>query len=230
MTKTNIQIFYHIFLENNWYQIFLDQLNKLIDSGLIKNSILNIGVVFGGSLNLDIEKKKLLNIINEFKTINILYIEHTGPCGESTTLAKLKDFCDTTDEDVNIFYLHTKGVSQFDSPREIPVKSWRNMMEYFLIEKWIDCVEKLNEGFDCCGINYQDHAAWIGNEHKLIKIFNGNFFWTKSSYVKKLNRNLLFEHRYSAENWISGSNPNVYSFHETPKHIDLYYQTDENYK
>ena len=52
----------------------------------------------------------------------------------------------------------------------------------------------------------------------------------QDDYIKKLDESILFEHRYSAENWISSSNPNTFSFYDTPITIDLYYQINENYK
>lgn len=228
MNKT--QIFYHIFLENNWFEIVSEQVDVLLKSKLLNNSTLNVGVVYSNFNELEINKKKLSIIFEKIKNINILYFDSTTSCGECTTLAELKNFCDISTDEFYVLYIHTKGVTQFNSPREKPVKSWREMMEFFLIEKWEDCVNKLSEGFDCCGINYQDHAANINNQNKLIKIFNGNFFWSRSSYIKKLDKNLLFEHRHSSENWISSQNPKVHSFYDTPKTIDLYYQIDINYK
>ena len=102
-------------------------------------------------------------------------------------------------------------------------------MEHFLIDKWEDCLKKLNDGYDCCGINYQNHAANIKNEIKLIKIFNGNFFWVNSKYVKKLDDTILFEHRYSSENWILSSEHRCFSFLDVPPSFNLYYNVYKNY-
>ena len=103
-------------------------------------------------------------------------------------------------------------------------------MEYFLIEQWEKCINILDDGYDCCGINYQQHTGTISGKLKLIMIFNGNFFWVKSNYIKKLDKNFLFEHRYSAENWICSIDHKGYSLYNTPMTTDLYYQTNENYK
>ena len=45
-----IQIFYHIFLINNWYDIVTEQIDSLINSKLLEVSTLNVGVLY--------EKKK----------------------------------------------------------------------------------------------------------------------------------------------------------------------------
>jgi hypothetical protein len=36
--KTNIKIFYHVLLENHWYTIVKEQLDKIKNSGLIDNT------------------------------------------------------------------------------------------------------------------------------------------------------------------------------------------------
>jgi hypothetical protein len=225
-----IYIYYHIFIETNWYDIVLEQLERLHNSGLLNISNLKIGVVFGYGIDRESNIIKLNNILENFYNYEIMFMEPNGCCGESSTLKELSNFSKTNDENYNILYLHTKGITQYQTEREEPVREWRKMMEYFLIDKWEDCLEKLNEGYDCCGINYQNHAANIKNESKLIQIFNGNFFWVNSNYAKKLDDTILFEHRYSAENWILSSEHKSFSFLDVPPAFNLYYNIYENYK
>lgn len=227
---SNNYIFYHVFIETNWVEIVTEQLERLHNSGLLKNSYLKIGVVYGHGIDIDNNIDKLKLILSNFYNFEIIFIEPNGCCGESQTLKYLSDFCKVTNKPLNILYLHTKGITQFNSVRENPVREWRRMMEYFLIDKWENCLDILNNGFDCCGINYQNHAANIKKENKLIQIFNGNFFWVKSNYVKTLDDTILFEHRYSAENWILSQPHKSYSFLNVPPNFDLYYNIYENYK
>lgn len=219
-------IYYHIFTITNWLDIVKEQMDLIEKSNLLENSIIRVGVLYN---NVD-----LVNEVKEFfknyRNIEFLFFKPNTGFGESETLSMLKEYATECEENYNVLYIHAKGVTQYGSVRELPVKKWRNMMEYFLIEKWIDCVNKLDEGYDCCGVNYQNHAGNIRGKIELIKIYNGNFFWTKTDYVKKLDKSILFEHRYSCENWITSSNPNAYSFYNTPITIDLYYQINENYK
>jgi hypothetical protein len=191
-------------------------------------STLNVGVLF--DKQIDSEKEKLMELLSKVPSLNLMFIDENVSFGESKTLIKLKEFSMTDTNNTNILYLHTKGVTQHNSIREKPVKEWRLMMEHFLITNWEKCVEKLNDEFDCCGINYQDHAGNVKGETKLIQIFNGNFFWTKSDYVKKLDESILFEHRYSSENWILSSEHKAYTFFNVPPIFDLYYNIYENYK
>lgn len=227
--QNQIHIFYHIFFETNWFSIVSEQLESLKKSKILEKSKLYIGVVFGYGIKKDEEFDKLKSILEGIEH-QILFFEPTGCCGESATLSKLKYFCDQLESDDLILYIHTKGITQYNTVRETPVREWRKMMEYFLIDKWEDCVCKLKNGYDCCGINYQDHAANINNSLKLIKIFNGNFFWSKSSYIKKLDDKILFEHRYSAENWILSIEHKAYSFLNVSPSFDLYYNVYEGYK
>jgi hypothetical protein len=224
----NITIFYHIWLSNNWFDVVTDQINLLKNSNLYYNSEIRIGVLYNQNNHNDIEKLK--NLFNMDDNVTFLFIKENDGFAESNTLKCLKLYSDSLFENCKILYIHTKGLSHKDSNREIPVREWRKMMEYFLIEKWENCIKKLDENYDCCGVNYQNHAATIDGDRKLIKIFNGNFFWVNSDYVKKLNVELLFEHRFSSENWITSEEHKPYSFYDTPRNINLYYDINEDYK
>lgn len=221
-------IFYHIFLLGNWRSIVEDQLNTIFGSGLMSHSKLKIGIVHNTETVADVENiEKLLTNYNNYE---IMFIKHTSSCSECDTLNELQNFSLQNIENVKILYIHSKGVTQYLSEREKHVWNWRKMMEYFLIEKWEDCVEKLNSGFDCCGINYQLHNANIKGIITQIKIFNGNFFWVNSEYVKKLDNTIIWEHKYASENWILSSEHNSYSPYDVPPSFDLYYNSIDNYK
>jgi hypothetical protein len=213
---------------NNWDEILIDQINSLKKSGLLEISKMKIGAVYQNTESY--KEDEIKKIIANEPNIELSFVKHNGGWGESETLGILKDDCDSLKEDICILYLHGKGVTQYKSEKEEPVKNWRKMMEYFLVDKWKDCIEKLDEGYDCCGVNYQNHAGHMNGETKLIYIFNGNFFWTKSNYIKKLDKKLLFEHRYSGENWICSIYHSAYSFYNTPIRINLYYETNNEYK
>lgn len=221
-------IFYHIYLFLDWYPIVKEQMEKLKSSNLLTNSKLKIGVVHEKNPTNEIEKLKAL--LTEYYNYEIMFIKHTTSSAESDTISQMKNFSDECKKKEKILYFHTKGVTQQKTEHEIPCKNWRRMMEYFLIENWQKCVSILDEDYDCCGINYQNHAAYIEGERKLIKIYNGNFFWVNSEYVKKIDKNFKFEHKYSAENWILSQDHKAYSFFNTPPHINLYKEVISNYK
>jgi hypothetical protein len=212
----------------DWSSIVKEQLDKLKDSGLLSLSTLKLGVVHNGNAEKDIQRfnELMLNYYN----YEIMFIEPTTSTAESSTIIELKKFCDESIQNYKILYIHSKGVTHQGTENEIPCMNWREMMEYFLIENWTKCVDILEEGYNCCGINYQNHSASINGEYKLIKIFNGNFFWVNSFYVKKIDKNFKFETRFSAENWILSEPHNAYSLFNTPSHVNLYKDIFTDYK
>jgi DUF971 family protein len=221
-------IYYHIFLFSDWKIIVVDQLECLKNSGLLENCVVRVGIVFEKNSAHEIEEIK--NLLSNYDNIEILFIRHTSPCGECDTLFELDKFAKTAEQDLKILYIHSKGVTQLYTERHEFVWSWRKLMEYFLVLNWKECITKLDEGYDCCGINYQDHAGVVKNERKLIKIFNGNFFWVKTSYLKKLDISIVNYDRYSAENWILSSEHKAYSFFNPPSGFDFYHNKITNFE
>ena len=226
--NTPIVIYYHVFLIGNWFQIVNEQIDILKKSNLFHNAKIKVGL--SHDEQADEEQNKLaLDFFKQYDNVEVLFLKKNG-CSESETLGYLKDDCDSSDTNTNILYIHAKGVTQWQTFKEQYVAEWRNMMEFFLIERWEKCVDKLDEGYDCCGINYQVHAGNIKNEIRHVMIYNGNFFWVKSDYVKKLDRTILFEHRYSAENWLCSIDHKGYSFYDSPIRINLYCESNTEYK
>ncbi len=222
----SIYIYYHVYLFSDWVSIVKEQLDLLQKTELLSKSKLKVGIVYYEGSQNDVEKCK--SIFDKISNCEILFTKHTSSCGECDTLFEMKSFSEK--EKCLFLYIHSKGVTQIGSERELHVRNWRKLMEYYLIEKWEDCVSKIQEGYDCCGINYQNHAATIKNESKLIKIFNGNFFWASSEYIKKLDESILFEHRYSAENWVLSQEHNAYTPFIPPPGFDFYHNSITEYK
>jgi len=114
--------------------------------------------------------------------------------------------------DSNILYLHTKGICHKHSNgvNYNYIKDWVNMMLYFLIEKHSECINKLNEGYDTVGCNY-NYKTSMYPAH-----FSGNFWWSKSTYINKLH--LLDENnveRPYSEFWLFTENPSYYIMHSS---------------
>jgi hypothetical protein len=138
------------------------------------------------------------------KTEIVFYLNNNE---EADTLKWVRDYAKDNPDDY-ILYFHTKSVSHANMATE----DWRRYMEYFNIENWTDCVQKLDEGYDCCGVMWNVDTP-IG----MYPHFSGNFWWAKASYINTLKHEWLdTEWRYHREFWI-GSNPNVkaYEFHNS---------------
>jgi hypothetical protein len=107
-----------------------------------------------------------------------------------------------------VMFFHTKGITHGDQPN----RDWRNYMEYFVIERWRDCIKKLDDGYDCCGVLWNCDKA--GNFHPH---FSGAFWWASTDYINTLDHNYLTSaNRYDGEFWIgTNKNARVYEFHNS---------------
>ena len=81
------------------------------------------------------------------------------------------------------------------------------MMLYFLVENYKTCINKMYEQYDTVGCNYSE----LPYRH-----YPGNFWWTKSSYIKTLN--LLSEDvpsKMAPEFWVLQNDSNMYTIHSS---------------
>lgn len=129
-------------------------------------------------------------------------VVHPDNKEEAETLKWVRDYAKDNPEDY-ILYFHMKGISKQNEATE----DWRKYMEYFAIERWKDCVAKLDEGYDCCGVMLNSQTPIGYWPH-----FSGNFWWAKASYINTLKHEYLeLPWRYYREFWI-GSNPDMKAF------------------
>lgn len=124
---------------------------------------------------------------------------------EFPTLNMLHEFAKTSD--FYILYLHTKGVTQ-PTPS---VSDWRECMLYWVVERWRECVAKLDAGFDAVGINVIDSP---------VKHFQGNFWWATTKLIRQLDRVETVQYvpthsnqteRHKAEFWLLGKGARAYA-------------------
>lgn len=202
---------YHVFCVNNWRDVFLEQLDSIKKSeiyNVISKFFLSVIYETEDDLNFIRNNMDGLNFEIKFKTTKNEF--------EFPSLKIIKNLCDN--EDCYIFYIHTKGVSitknnmsfyhgsnDFEHISNC-VKDWREYMTYFIIHKHKECLDKLKE-YDACGVNLVDNPS---------KHFSGNFWWSKSDYIKKLPNieNINLNSRWSAEFWIGMVSGNFFSFHK----------------
>lgn len=204
-----IHIFIHICLIEDWKNIFEDQIKKIKDSGLY-NIVEKIHLGIVGNI------EKINDNIFCDKKFDILYIDKRISLYEIHTINHIKSFCSNIENEVYILYIHTKGVRNAGNKKV--VESWRAMMEYFLIDKYEECIKYLSI-YDTLGNNivnlhcYNKDDVCLNNLHTYH--YSGNFWWSKKSYIDKLNFiELDFTHnsintRFRAENWILSNYPHM---------------------
>jgi len=161
---SNNVIFYHMYCVNDCYERFVNTYNKIVSSGLI-DKIQSIKVVLVGPLKQEIQSK-----LSDFNKTELFIKNSTA--SEAETLSLLWNYC--YENNCNVLYLHSKGVTK---PNHKNIQDWKNLMEYFLIEKFQLCIDSLQK-HDVCGVNYLP-----GRPH-----YSGNFWWATSSHIKKLKK------------------------------------------
>lgn len=159
-------------------QVLWDLLTKIRQSGLY-DACEKIYLVFNG------ERKHLgFNLVGE-KYVIIDSNPDISKC-EFPTLDLIWKHSQT--EEFDILYLHTKGVTK---PGHQNIVDWTNYLSYFSIEKWTDRKIDLEES-DCSGVNLfgnpddiREHPSTWGYGKAPIH-YSGNFWWSKSSHIRKL--------------------------------------------
>jgi hypothetical protein len=193
-----IVITYHAFLFEPYFRgMMFEQFAKLKSSGLFDAcSKLHIGIV-----NQSIDGVQWVR--DCWKESDKVEIEvYPDNLEETRTLSWLRDYAkDHSDE--YVLYFHTKSIWRYTKNTE----DWRRYMEYFNIENWRECVQRLDVEYDCCGVMWNVDTPLGMHPH-----FSGNFWWAKTSYINKLDHSFLeSSNRYDREFWI-GTDPNVKAF------------------
>lgn len=190
-----IAVFYHVLQNDISAFIYQQQINRLFVSGLI-NEVDHFYIGVNGNQEMFYIPPKAKVVYNQnWKE-------------ETETLIALKDFA-YENPDHKILYFHMKGVSK----GTLMANSWRLMMEYFVIDKWQQCIEELDNS-DCVGVNLSPvgETLWSdGTKTKPVEgTFNfiGNFWWANAKHIQSLDHKFLHtDYRIDRELWI-GSNPN----------------------
>jgi hypothetical protein len=192
--------FYHIACLNHWKDVFIEQINKIKLMKNVDNIFISIIV------NNDDDIIYIKN--NIYDICKIVSISYNFNDYEFSILKYLHEL--SKNEEFYCFYLHTKGVSinkinmrNYYGSENLEyllecVNGWRKYMEYFLVDRSVDAINKLTE-YDAVGV------ALVLNPEKH---FSGNFWWSKSEYIKKLKsfNEVDINKRHNAEFWIGNNN------------------------
>jgi hypothetical protein len=213
-----LAIFYHIGQIGIGAFVYINQLHRLYTSRLIKEaSHIHFGV--NGT-------QELFNIPDKAK---VVYNQNHKE--ETETLMCLRDFC-KNNQDYKVLYFHTKGVTK----ESVNAESWRLMMEYFVIDRWKECVEYLND-YDAVGSNLKilGPTTWSDgtqtHEKSGIQHFVGNFWWANASYVNTLSDEFLeSDFRLDREFWIGTGNGKMKSLYQPEDHEPYtYFYMEKDY-
>lgn len=192
--KNDIKIFYHVLLENHWYSIVKEQLNKIKTSGLSEN-VSEFYITLSTPEDIDIKEKNkriqffydhFLNYVypedmfygKKFEILNCNKLDYEYPTLEKAVQVSKdsKDFIG--------FYLHTKGASEPDYIKD----QWRDGLNVGCIEHWLENVDMIKSGYDMSGANYFKKNI-KNDEYK--DFFSGNFFYFNPNFFSKIDFSLI---------------------------------------
>lgn len=177
-----VHVYYHIYAIDGVETIIDEQLN-LIKTHFNFPYKLNVGI------SIAEDNKSISHILNKFSD-DVKDIRAKG--NEFVTLDLLeKDKQKFGDSDY-ILYLHTKGASKINTTEYDKIESWRNIMNYYNIER-VQNVFRIfkRSDFNTYGILLTSVANW--------KIYSGNFWWMTGEYARSLKLENIRKSRTKAE-------------------------------
>jgi hypothetical protein len=173
-----VHIYYHIYAIDGVESIIDEQLN-LIKKHFDFPYILNVGISIADD-NTSIDY-----IINKFEKIR----DVRSKGNEFVTLDLIEKDKEKFGDSDYILYIHSKGASKQNLEN---VVSWRHLMNYFNIEKYKN-IFKIFEKTD-----YNTYGVLLGKAGKW-KLYSGNFWWAKASYLKTIKMEGVRKNRFNAE-------------------------------
>lgn len=210
--SSDIDVVYHIATVKNWKQIVAEQIETLEKSGLGEACDSMTITVVGGKVE---EVQDMFTNLSFYSKVNIIDAsldlhQYEFPGIDAVIrIAAVKP-------NAKILYIHSKGVTHYQTASEQPVRYWRRYLEYFTVTQWQDCVKALDY-YDVCGVDWTLSISGL-------PFFAGNFWWSRASYI--LTCHLNHTNRFDCEAFIgTGTNPIAKSFHqsgENPKLTSIY--------
>lgn len=198
------RIYYHALLwGDSWKTLVQHHMMKLYTSNLLQSAE---SMIIGVSAFNDNDSKWMKDLWSDFTNVSVICHDQSIIAKEErATLLLMKEWCDCHDGDSPILYFHTKGLTRGG----YNVDLWRMFMEYYNIDRWKSAVSILSGEWVTYGVNLRsDTKNLFGNDYHH---YSGNFWWTKSSYVKTLSNDfLLGSNRWEGEFWIgTGEKPHL---------------------
>ena len=208
-----IRIAYHIVAQSSWEEITTNCINKMKASGLWAAADEIHMLCHYTPTMFDAFRAQPQHA--DRRIIWHLFTDSILSRGESFSNAKLKLICDADQEEWAVLRLHNKSSNYVNHPEQGIAYKWRDLIEYWNIERWQLLYSKLEQGYDAAG----NHWMTVPWPH-----FSGNVWWARSSYIRQLpllplptnvNSTSLdlkgWTPRHESEAWVGLHNPNVWS-------------------
>lgn len=160
--------YFHVCQKEGWERSFDIIFSEIKKSGLYdRTSEIRVGIV--NDLGSLIDNSRFHD-----SKIKIILIANSNEY-ERPTLLHMRVHADIDNVNTCYYYVHTKGITHWGKSNESFIVDWINFLLYFNITKWKFALSVL-EFMDTYGCNA------IHKQH-----YSGNFWWSNSSHLKKLN-------------------------------------------
>ena len=224
-----LTVFYHLFIPNTsgmWVWWVDEQLGLIKESGLADNANVKVCITMPLGLFGQIKKDASTYVDKNYTEVVLEYLKSHYPFAEIVDLRDIGEqpnifegqtlkevYSHSLKNDGYVLYLHNKGMTEnFYNTWGVFGEDhrWRRYMQKYCVERWKECVEKLDEGFDAVGANY------YGDFYP----FAGNFWWASTEHLKSLgdpldadkyyNNNSPSNYRYAFELWVGTKEPKIH--------------------
>ena len=181
-----------------WEEVCRKNYVALVRSGILEDeSCKAVYVIFTGP-------EEYVNTLKQIFRHEKVLFEYMGPdikTHEYYGIKKIKDLSRQYPRD-KLCYFHSKGVT-----RRVLSEDWVRYMEYFILDKYDECLTKLNN-HDVVGTEYLARPR-----HHI----SGNFWWATSKHVSRLLVPSKQDPRHSFEWFILTSKKpiRVWNFHNS---------------
>ncbi|SDZ04000.1 hypothetical protein SAMN05444416_11232 [Thermoactinomyces sp. DSM 45892] len=171
--------FIHVRTLSFWQDVLDKKLERLLSSGLYqKVNAIFINFVVDDLHNTQFIEEQIVKPLSHFDDTvqyRILPEEHQY---ERATLHWIHQYCSASVNNVEVLYLHSKGVRHGEVPNKACIEDWVNLMETVLVDYHEVSFEYLKK-VDACGINFFLHPPYPPH-------YSGNVWWANSHYIKQL--------------------------------------------
>ena len=165
--KQNI-LLYHLYVINNWKKVTEQLLSSIPHQGIVVNISFDLKYIYKLPWIWVWLKLRFPKISKVFFTFN------NAAKGELLGFMKFKEYLNKHKSELGILtYIHSKGVSK---PNSKSVADWRELMRYFILERWDLTEEAFRKGYKLYGCNlfHNPDSKEYAFKHAPF-IFRGNF-------------------------------------------------------
>jgi len=178
-----VVVYLHVCCIHNWEAVLTKLLTDIKTSGLYdKVDKIRCAILTQHGISDTLFQDPKIELISVQRNLNLY---------EIATLHPLFDHAQK--EDFYVLYLHTKGVRH--NNQNPCINDWVDYLAYFNIEQHETCLQGL-ETHDVVGVNLQ---------HEPCTHYSGNFWWSKASYLRTLQK-CVYTCYNSPEFWVTSGN------------------------